>query len=335
MPTSCMSLSRWPPSHRPVLTRARSSSRPTAAGNGGGSRFLSRRERPYGLSQSIRRHHPSPMPRTPPAIQVYVTAAYSRALTAARHGLLAQNGLSDTIVINALAIDPSAPTRIYAATQQGVFRSTDAAASWTAINSGLTSLNVWSISIDQTGSILRAATADGLFESIKSAGGHSPRRVEHRILLTRHSTTTSSRRIPMRSGSSTTKAPPCSALTGLSSMPMRGRGRIPRRSAGSSARRSRQRAPISTRHSPAECAIRQADPAWTQESADAFDIAVPTADGSCAEGLTPVYRLYNNGQGGAPNHRYTTDLTVRAQMLTQGWMPEGVGPNTVQMCSPL
>ena len=38
----------------------------------------------------------------------------------------------------------------------------------------------------------------------------------------------------------------------------------------------------------------------------------------CAAGLTPVYRLYNNGQGGAPNHRYTTDLTVRAQMIAQG-----------------
>jgi hypothetical protein len=51
--------------------------------------------------------------------------------------------------------------------------------------------------------------------------------------------------------------------------------------------------------------------------------------------LTPVYRLYNNGQGGAPNHRYTIDLTVRAQMIAQGWVPEGRGPNAVEMCSPL
>ena len=79
---------------------------------------------------------------------------------------------------------------------------------------------------------------------------------------------------------------------------------------------------------------RQADPAWSLESSDAFDIAVPAADGSCAAGLTPVYRLYNNGQGGAPNHRYTTDLTVRAQMIAQGWVPEGFGPNAVEMCSP-
>jgi hypothetical protein len=78
--------------------------------------------------------------------------------------IAAQNGLPDPIEVIALAIDPSAPTRIYAATQQGVFRSTDAAASWTPINSGLTSLDVWSLSIDRTGSLLRAATAAGLFE---------------------------------------------------------------------------------------------------------------------------------------------------------------------------
>jgi hypothetical protein len=83
-----------------------------------------------------------------------------------------------------------------------------------------------------------------------------------------------------------------------------------------------------------ECAIRQMDPGWSLESADAFDIAVPAADGSCAAGLTPVYRLYNNGQGGAPNHRYTTDVTVRAQMIARGWVPEGLGPNAVEMCSP-
>ena len=39
-------------------------------------------------------------------------------------------------------------------------------------------------------------------------------------------------------------------------------------------------------------------------------------------------------QGGAPNHRYTTDLAVRAQMIAKGWVPEGRGSNPVQMCSP-
>jgi hypothetical protein len=83
-----------------------------------------------------------------------------------------------------------------------------------------------------------------------------------------------------------------------------------------------------------ECATMGADSGWTLESSDAFDIAVPSPDGSCAAGLAPVYRLYNNGQDGAPNHRYTIDLTVRAQMIAQGWVPEGLGPNAVEMCSP-
>ena len=78
----------------------------------------------------------------------------------------------------------------------------------------------------------------------------------------------------------------------------------------------------------------QANPKWLLESSAAFYIAVPGEDGSCDTGLTPVYRLYNNGQGAAPNHRYTTDFAVRAQMLAQGWVPEGLGPNAVEMCSP-
>jgi hypothetical protein len=45
------------------------------------------------------------------------------------------------------------------------------------------------------------------------------------------------------------------------------------------------------------------------------------------------YRLYNNNEGGAPNHRFTTDLNVRAQMIAAGWTPEGFGVG-VTFCSP-
>ena len=83
-----------------------------------------------------------------------------------------------------------------------------------------------------------------------------------------------------------------------------------------------------------ECAIEQANALWMLESRDAFDIAVPAEDGSCAAGLIPVYRLYNKGQGGAPNHRYTTEVAVRTQMIADGWVPEGLGADAVAMCSP-
>ena len=60
-----------------------------------------------------------------------------------------------------------------------------------------------------------------------------------------------------------------------------------------------------------------------------FNALMPAADGTCPEGSTPVYRLYNNGMGGAPNHRFTPDVIVYAQMIATGWINEGVG-----FCSP-
>ena len=65
-----------------------------------------------------------------------------------------------------------------------------------------------------------------------------------------------------------------------------------------------------------------------------FHVGLPDAQGNCAAGTQRVYRLYNNGQSGAPNHRFTTDSTLRQQLITQGWVPEGAGQG-VTMCSPL
>ena len=86
----------------------------------------------------------------------------------------AQDGLSAAGDVRALVIDPRSPSTIYAVTQAGVFRSTDAATTWSAFNSGLPSLLVSSVSIDRTGTLLRAATASGLFEYQVSADGIGP-----------------------------------------------------------------------------------------------------------------------------------------------------------------
>jgi len=64
-----------------------------------------------------------------------------------------------------------------------------------------------------------------------------------------------------------------------------------------------------------------------------FSTPIPASDGTCPLGSIPIYRMYNNGQGGAPNHRFTTDINVRAQMLAAGWIPEGQGIG-VGFCSP-
>ena len=83
----------------------------------------------------------------------------------------------------------------------------------------------------------------------------------------------------------------------------------------------------------AECTTVKANPNW-QFEAEVFNTPVPAFDGSCPAGTIPVYRMYNNGMSGAPNHRFTTDLNVRAQMLALGWIAEGNGTIGVTMCSP-
>jgi hypothetical protein len=39
---------------------------------------------------------------------------------------------------------------------------------------------------------------------------------------------------------------------------------------------------------------------------------------SVPAGTRLLYRLYNQGQTGAPNHRYTISLAIRSQMIAQG-----------------
>jgi len=74
---------------------------------------------------------------------------------------------------------------------------------------------------------------------------------------------------------------------------------------------------------PAECEGLKLGSAWVYEKI-AFYARVP-ANGACAAGTVPIYRMYNNGQTGAPNHRFTGDFsTYQAFTTSQNWSPEGV-----------
>ncbi len=75
------------------------------------------------------------------------------------------------------------------------------------------------------------------------------------------------------------------------------------------------------------------NPSWQYEG-EVFFTPLPAADGACPAGTAPVYRLYNDGMGGAPNHRYTTSDETFAEMKRDGWIAEGQGEG-VGMCSPL
>jgi uncharacterized delta-60 repeat protein len=91
---------------------------------------------------------------------------------------------------------------------------------------------------------------------------------------------------------------------------------------------------------PVECAIARdkihTDPnfsGYVEETPNAFYIDLPDKDtGACPANTAPVYRLWN--QGVASNHRYTTSVVVKNQMIASGWVAEGYGPDQVDMCAP-
>jgi hypothetical protein len=74
-------------------------------------------------------------------------------------------------------------------------------------------------------------------------------------------------------------------------------------------------------------------PDWNLEDDNLFTTMLPDAGGNCPAGTIPLYRMYNNGMGGAPNHRFVTSLTERQKMLDQGFVAEGAGIG-VGMCVP-
>lgn len=82
-----------------------------------------------------------------------------------------------------------------------------------------------------------------------------------------------------------------------------------------------------------ECTAVKSNPSWSFEG-EVVGVVLPSASGTCDTGTVPLYRLYNNGQGGAPNHRYTTDVTLRSAMADFGWISEGFGPLGVIACVP-
>ena len=72
---------------------------------------------------------------------------------------------------------------------------------------------------------------------------------------------------------------------------------------------------------------------WQLESENAF-FMIPSPTGTCPSGTVPLYRMYNKGMSGAPNHRYTIYRSVRAAMVAAGWEAEGNGSDAVFTCVP-
>lgn len=86
---------------------------------------------------------------------VYKTTKGGKPWTRAIVGMLPENDPSTSMAlgVNALAIDPVAPATIYAGTTKGLFKTTDAAETWTRIKEGtLADEFIMGVSIDPTAS---------------------------------------------------------------------------------------------------------------------------------------------------------------------------------------
>ena len=85
-----------------------------------------------------------------------------------------------------------------------------------------------------------------------------------------------------------------------------------------------------------ECAKVKRDPVWSFEGIAFFAKMPEGAPGArtCPAGTQPLYRAYNEGKSGAPNHRYTTDPAVLDAMIAQGWTMEGETATRVFACVP-
>jgi hypothetical protein len=70
---------------------------------------------------------------------------------------------------------------------------------------------------------------------------------------------------------------------------------------------------------------------WILEANEVFEMDLPDPrTGACPTGGVPIYRTFN--QRTDANHRYTTSLAIRDQMVAKGGIAEGYGPNAVTLC---
>lgn len=82
-----------------------------------------------------------------------------------------------------------------------------------------------------------------------------------------------------------------------------------------------------------ECASVRANSDWQYEEVSFF-LRLPDVGGRCTPGTSELYRLYNNGMGATPSHRYTISAVTFNQMRAAGWTVEGDGVTGVFACAP-
>lgn len=249
-------------------------------------------------------------------------------------------GLPDARV-TALAIDPHDPSILYAVLEGlGVFRTADAGDHWVPIAAGLggnAGRTVNSIAIEPADSNkLYVGTNDGAYALTYAnydAVGHAiefyQAAFDHYFIATETQVdvialdsalipgwSRTARTFPVFPLATSGTLPVCRFFSGQTYAP----------------KSSHFYTPYVT-----ECASLKQGSVWHYEG-DVFGLALPLgSEGqrTCPMGTGPLYRAYNNGMGGAPNHRYTTDIRVLNQMVAQGWAMEGEAQTQVFACVPM
>jgi hypothetical protein len=70
---------------------------------------------------------------------------------------------------------------------------------------------------------------------------------------------------------------------------------------------------------------------WLLEASEVFQMDLPDpVTGACPPGGVPIYRVFNQRKDA--NHRYTTSIAIRDQMVARGGVAEGYGPDAVVLC---
>jgi hypothetical protein len=73
-----------------------------------------------------------------------------------------------------------------------------------------------------------------------------------------------------------------------------------------------------------ECAVVRDREEWHWQFEGAPFWAYEATRGICPPNTKGLYRVYNDGMGGTPNHRYSTDVAVITTMVAKGWIAEGL-----------
>jgi hypothetical protein len=79
-----------------------------------------------------------------------------------------------------------------------------------------------------------------------------------------------------------------------------------------------------------DSAVKTQFPSFSYESRAVFYVKLPDSSAdACPTGTIPVYRWWNKRSD--TNHRYTTDRSIKNQMLAPGYVAVGKGTDAVAM----